>query len=263
VVSDYDMNHRRAFTLIELLVVIAIIAILAAMLMPVLNSAKQRGYQTQCLNNMKQLATGMKLYVDENEDAFPGLGSRSNGYRAEYWIYWRTNSALYPPVEKSPIIRSLADANKSLLSCPKDDTTERLATSTHDSYGPYLYSYSFTGYGLSPDNSNIGLGDQANPNYGMASVIVGDPASPQVQLFKDSRIVNPAIKIMLAEERGSLNPNDNPSDDAFISDGRWMPENDLLTIRHGKKGNVAFADGHVQLVDWEFANNITNSRPDL
>jgi prepilin-type processing-associated H-X9-DG protein len=42
-----------------------------------------------------------------------------------------------------------------------------------------------------------------------------------------------------------------------------MPENDLLTIRHGGKGDVTFADGHVQAVDWEFANDIANSRPDL
>jgi len=257
------MNHQRAFTLIELLVVIGIIAILAAMLLPVLSSAKQKGYQTHCLNNQRQLATGMKLYVDDNEDAFPGMGSRSNGYRSEDWIYWRTNSALFPPVEKSPIIRSLADANSSMLRCPKDDLTERQAYGSRDSYGPYLYSYSLNGYGLSPDNSDIGLGDEANPNYGMSSVIAGDVTSPKIQLFKESRILNPAIKIMLAEERGSLNPNDNPSDDAFITDGRWMPQNDLLTIRHGKKGNVAFADSHAQLVDWEFANDITNSRPDL
>jgi prepilin-type processing-associated H-X9-DG protein len=97
----------------------------------------------------------------------------------------------------------------------------------------------------------------------MASVIVGDPAHPTVQLFKESRIVNPSGKIMLAEERGSLNPNDNPSDDAFIQDGRWMPENDLLTLRHSRKGDVTFADGHVQAVDWTFAREIINSRPDL
>jgi prepilin-type processing-associated H-X9-DG protein len=144
-----------------------------------------------------------------------------------------------------------------------DDTTERLAYHYRDADGPYLYSYSFNGYGLSPDNSTVGLDPEANQNYGMASVIVGDPDHPKVQLFKEPRIVNPAGKIMLAEERGSLNPNDNPSDDAFIQDGRWMPENDLLTLRHSRKGDVVFADGHVQPVDWSFASDITHSRPDL
>ena len=257
-------DQQTAFTLLELLVVIGIMGILAGLLLTALAGAKRKAAQVQCLNNLKQLGTGMRIYVDDNNDAFPGLGSRHNGFRKEDWIYWRTNSVLYPTVEHSPVVSAVGTVSGKLFRCPLDDIRQRLAAAYSDPYGPYLYSYSFTGYGLSPDNQNIGLGDDANPNYGMSSVIIGDPAAPKAYLFKASRIRNPSAKIMLAEERGSTSPKENPGDDGdFFTDGRWMPQNDLLTIRHTGKGNVTFADGHVQAVEWQFAHNITNSRPDL
>ncbi len=64
---------RRAFTLIELLVVIAIIAILAAILFPVFQTAKERGRQTKCLGNLKQLSFGFKMYADDNNSGMPSL----------------------------------------------------------------------------------------------------------------------------------------------------------------------------------------------
>jgi|CXWL01.1.fsa_nt_gi prepilin-type N-terminal cleavage/methylation domain-containing protein/prepilin-type processing-associated H-X9-DG protein len=62
---------KRAFTLIELLVVIAIIAILAAILFPVFAQAKEAAKKTQCLSNVKQINTGLQIYITDVDDMLP------------------------------------------------------------------------------------------------------------------------------------------------------------------------------------------------
>jgi prepilin-type N-terminal cleavage/methylation domain-containing protein/prepilin-type processing-associated H-X9-DG protein len=62
---------RRAFTLVELLVVIALVAVLAALLLPALSSARERGRQAQCAAHLRQIALATLLYVEEHDDTFP------------------------------------------------------------------------------------------------------------------------------------------------------------------------------------------------
>jgi prepilin-type N-terminal cleavage/methylation domain-containing protein/prepilin-type processing-associated H-X9-DG protein len=64
-------KYNRAFTLIELLVVIAIIAILAAMLLPVVFRAEEKSQETYCMNNSRQLMLGWRMYADDNSDILP------------------------------------------------------------------------------------------------------------------------------------------------------------------------------------------------
>jgi len=88
--SKVHGERRHAFTLIELLVVISIIAVLAALLLPALARAKQRGQRAGCLSNLKQIGVSFTLYLNDNADRFMDRRDLKSSLPGGYhpWSSW-------------------------------------------------------------------------------------------------------------------------------------------------------------------------------
>jgi prepilin-type N-terminal cleavage/methylation domain-containing protein len=110
-------SSRNGFTLIELLVVIAIIAILAALLLPALARAKERGKRTSCLSNLKQIGTGALVYATDNADKVPTAGTDSSGV-VIYAIQYYTSDPIIAAWTQVGVPLNATNGQASVWTCP-------------------------------------------------------------------------------------------------------------------------------------------------
>jgi len=155
-------KRKAGFTLIELLVVIAIIAILAALLLPTLSSAKGQAQKTQCMNNNKQLGLGMTMYSNDNKDFIPYPNwnppwTGATGLPLPGWLYTPVSDAppnpFLLPYSRNPITAYQGGLfwnyiqNIAVYRCPLDLTNSADFQTRINKLSTYVMNGSVCGYG--------------------------------------------------------------------------------------------------------------------
>jgi prepilin-type N-terminal cleavage/methylation domain-containing protein/prepilin-type processing-associated H-X9-DG protein len=230
-------QRRRGFTLIELLVVIAIIAILAALLLPALTKAKLKAQSIACVSNLHQLDTAWIMYADDNNNVMvPNwiLDNRAwiDGTKGDVSTpIGATNTAA---IQQGSLFRY--NPNAGVYMCPTATKGPSTAPKTR-----VVRNYSLEGRmggAVASDAAKYGVPDTtwvlgaAYPQYKKMTEILR-PAPAEAMSFVDESIET------VDDGYFAVNYNDRAN--------QWQ---NSPTVRHGKSGVLAFADGHSERWRW-------------
>jgi prepilin-type N-terminal cleavage/methylation domain-containing protein/prepilin-type processing-associated H-X9-DG protein len=238
----------KAFTLIELLVVIAIIGILAAMLLPALNSAREKGRLALCVTNLKQIGLALNMYADDNNDYYPpGYYGGASG------TDWELLVSPYVAKTKTSYTGP-GSANSKVFICPSVRTpsgkTSRLSyslhialSSAHNTANPAPFNDPQrrvkvtrpSEFVLAADG-NLGVPVGAAANAFDAYASFGQPMSTPVQPYVAAATDNDSP--LPGGDLGNYDPGSSPGS-GNLGLIRWRHSNN-------KSANFLFCDGHVE-----------------